>query len=102
MRSTFNLWSTVLAETRKLSRERASLAETYASEMIARLDIIVRDVHMLSKKVCTGRLCYQIKMAGSDRYQYIALYMGSCLSSVTCAVSVFWSSTANWTERLLH
>lgn len=51
VRSTFNLWSTVLAETRKLSRERASLAESMASEMVARLDIMAKDVHVLTKKV---------------------------------------------------
>ena len=51
VRSSFNLWSTVLAETRKLSRERASLAETLASEMVARLDIMAKDVHILTKKV---------------------------------------------------
>ncbi|CAI8048570.1 SLIT-ROBO Rho GTPase-activating protein 3 [Geodia barretti] len=50
VRSSFNLWSTVLAETRKLSRERASLAETLASEMVARLDIMAKDVHILTKK----------------------------------------------------
>ena len=51
VRSTFNLWSTLLAETRKVSRERASLAEAMASEMVARLDIMTKDVHMLTKKV---------------------------------------------------
>ena len=51
VRSTFNLWSTVLAETRKLSRERASLGETLASEMVARLEIMAKDVHILTKKV---------------------------------------------------
>jgi hypothetical protein len=50
VRSSFNLWSTVLAETRKLSRERASLAETLASEMAARLEIMAKDVHILTKK----------------------------------------------------
>lgn len=52
VRSTFNLWSTMLAETRKMSRERASLAEVMASEMIARLDVMVKDVQGLTKKVC--------------------------------------------------
>lgn len=52
VRSSFNLWSTLLADTRKLSRERASLAETLASEMVARLDIMAKDVHILTKKVC--------------------------------------------------
>lgn len=51
MRSTFNLWSTLLAETRKMSRERASLAEVMASEMVARLDVMAKDVHVLTKKV---------------------------------------------------
>ena len=54
VRSTFNLWSTVLAETRKMSRERASLGETMASEMVARLEIMAKDVHVLTKKVCRG------------------------------------------------
>ena len=51
MRSTFNLWSTMLAETRKMSRERASLGEVMASEMVARLEVMVRDVQMLTKRV---------------------------------------------------
>lgn len=51
VRSTFNFWSTMLAETRKMSRERASLAEVMASEMIARLEVMVRDVQMLTKRV---------------------------------------------------
>lgn len=51
VRSTFNLWSTMLAETRKMSRERASLAEVMASEMVARLEVMVKDVQMLTKKV---------------------------------------------------
>lgn len=50
VRSTFNLWSTVLAETRKMSRERASLAEAMASEMVARLEVMVKDVQGLTKK----------------------------------------------------
>ena len=53
VRSTFNLWSTLLAETRKVSRERASLAEVMASEMIARLEVMVKDVQGLTKKVCS-------------------------------------------------
>ena len=51
VRSTFNLWSTLLAETRKMSRERASLAELLASEMVSRLEIMAKDVHILAKKV---------------------------------------------------
>ncbi len=52
VRSTFNLWSTLLAETRKVSRERASLAEVMASEMVARLEVMAKDVQVLTKKVC--------------------------------------------------
>ena len=51
VRSTFNLWSTLLAETRKTSRERANYAEVMASEMMARLEIMAKDVQVLSKKV---------------------------------------------------
>ena len=52
MRSTFNLWSTLLAETRKMSRERAWMAESLATEMAARLDVMQKDVITLTKKVC--------------------------------------------------
>lgn len=51
VRSTFNLWSTLLAETRKVSRERANLAEVLATEMVARLDVMGKDVQTLTKKV---------------------------------------------------
>ena len=44
----------MLAETRKMSRERASLAEVVASEMVARLEVMVKDVHTLTKKVSMG------------------------------------------------
>ena len=63
MRSTFNLWSTLLAETRKLSRERGSLAETMASEMVARLDIMAKDVHVLTKKVHVYMYCLALALA---------------------------------------
>ena len=35
-----------------MSRERANLAEVMASEMLARLEIMAKDVHILAKKVC--------------------------------------------------
>jgi len=62
VRSTFNLWSTLLAETRKMSRERASMAEVMASEMVARLEIMTRDVHTLSKK------CKEICIETQDNF----------------------------------
>ena len=34
-----------------MSRERASLAEAMASEMVARLEVMVKDVQGLTKKV---------------------------------------------------
>ena len=64
VRSTFNLWSTVLADTRKLSRERASLGETLASEMVARLEIMAKDVHVLTKKVCCVCVCVCVCVGG--------------------------------------
>lgn len=51
VRSTFNFWSTLLCETRKMSRERASLAEVMASEMVARVEVMTRDVQALTKRV---------------------------------------------------
>ena len=51
VRSTFNLWSTLLAETRRMARDRATLAEVLAAEMGARLDIMTKDVAFISRKV---------------------------------------------------
>lgn len=51
VRSTFNLWVSLLSETRKMSRERAAFAEVMASEMTSRLDIMSKDVQMLTRKV---------------------------------------------------
>ena len=34
-----------------MSRERANLAEVMASEMVSRLDIMAKDVQVLTKKV---------------------------------------------------
>ena len=51
VRSTFNLWVSLLSETRKMSRERAAFGEVLASEMTSRLDIMAKDVQMLTKKV---------------------------------------------------
>ena len=62
VRSTFNLWSTLLAETRKMSRERANLAEVMASEMLARLEIMAKDVHVLAKK------CKEICIETQDQF----------------------------------
>ena len=50
VRSTFNLWVSLLSETRKMSRERAAFGEVLASEMTARLDVMAKDVQMLTKK----------------------------------------------------
>lgn len=51
MRSTFNLWSTLLAETRRMARDKASFAEVLSLEMGARIDIMMRDVVAMAKKV---------------------------------------------------
>ena len=41
-----------------MSRERASLGELLASEMVSRLEIMAKDVHFLAKKVtaCSAQL----------------------------------------------
>ena len=58
VRSTFNLWSTLLAETRRMARDRASLAEVLAAEMVARLDVMAKDVTFLSRKVLLSLVCW--------------------------------------------
>ena len=58
MRSTFNLWVSLLSETRKMSRERAAFGEVMASEMTSRLDIMSKDVQMLTRKVINIRRHY--------------------------------------------
>ncbi len=60
MRSTFNLWSTLLAETRRMARDRASLAETIGLELVARIEMMGRDVNFLSRKVHTVELLIRI------------------------------------------
>ena len=44
----------MLAETRRMARDRAALAEVMAVEMTARLDIMMKDVGFISKKVCVS------------------------------------------------
>ena len=58
----------MLAETRKLSRERASLGETLASEMVARLEIMAKDVHVLTKKVCASCVCVHVASESAEAY----------------------------------
>ena len=60
VRSIFNLWSTMLAETRRMARDRASLAEVMAVEMTARLDILMKDVAFVAKKVRVHTLCVAV------------------------------------------
>lgn len=40
-----------------MSRERAAFAEVLASEMVMRLDVMVRDVHTLARKVSKCIFC---------------------------------------------
>ena len=64
VRSTFNLWVSLLSETRKMSRERAAFAEVMASEMTSRLDIMSKDVQMLTRKVSyTASTCTRTRFA---------------------------------------
>ena len=51
VRSVFNLWATLLSETRKLSRLKADFAQVLASEMTSRITIMINDVQFLTRKV---------------------------------------------------
>lgn len=51
LHSTQVLWNSLLAETRKTARERGNLAEFYNTEMQVMLDIMLKDLHLVTKKV---------------------------------------------------
>ena len=46
----------MLAETRRMAKDRATHAETLALEMVARLDIMAKDVSFIYRKVNTSSL----------------------------------------------
>lgn len=51
LHSTHLLWNSLLSETRKVARERGTLAEFYSTEMQVMLDIMLKDLHIVTKKV---------------------------------------------------
>ena len=54
LHSTQLLWNNLLLETRKAARERGNLAEFYNTEMQVMLDIMLKDLHLVTKKVNSG------------------------------------------------
>lgn len=91
----------MLAETRKISRERASLAEVMASEMVARLDVMVKDVHVLTKRVSRCRrlasslsfydkyitvLFALLCLFSSDRFNIVLIWL--CLQSKDLCIEI--------------
>ena len=51
LHTTHLLWNSLLSETRKAARERGNLAEFYNTEMQVMLDIMLKDLHFVTKKV---------------------------------------------------
>jgi len=51
LHSTQLLWANLLNETRKTARERGALAEFYNTEMQAMLDVMLKDLNLVTKKV---------------------------------------------------
>ena len=56
LHSTQLLWNNLLFETRKAARERGTLAEFYNTEMQVMLDIMLKDLHLVTKKVNSRQL----------------------------------------------
>lgn len=61
----------MLAETRRMARDRAGLAENIGLELLARIEIMAKDVAFLNKKVCplTNRLS-QVTRKAISIYKY--------------------------------
>lgn len=51
LHSTQLLWNSLLSETRKAARERGNLGEFYSTEMQVMLDFMLKDLHIVTKKV---------------------------------------------------
>ena len=51
LKSTVHLWQSLLQETRHIAKEHSSQADVYSTEMVARFDIISKDVILLAKRV---------------------------------------------------
>lgn len=52
LKSPLHVWNNLLAETRRIAKEHCGQAEVYTNEMTARFDIMAKDVHVLSRRVC--------------------------------------------------
>ena len=67
-----------------MSRERANLAEVMASEMLARLEIMAKDVHILAKKVCGKCVVCVVSMCGKS--VCVVSMCGKCVYAYVCVV----------------
>ena len=56
LKSPLHFWNFLLAETRRIAKERSGQAEVYTNEMTARFEIMAKDVQVLSRRVCA---CYE-------------------------------------------
>ena len=63
----------MLAETRRMAKDRATHAEALALEMVARLDIMAKDVSFIYRKVNLGSLLF-LPWAGA-----VTLDQGICV-----------------------
>lgn len=81
LKSPLHVWNSLLAETRRVAKERSVQAEVYSTEMTARFEIMAKDVHVLSRRckdICTDiqdSLLRDIKELNeqSKAYQYSCL-----------------------------
>jgi len=66
LKSPLHVWNSLLAETRRVAKERSVQAEVYSTEMTARFEIMAKDVHVLSRRVC----CVSVYFV--SEYVYVA------------------------------
>lgn len=66
LKSPLHVWNSLLAETRRVAKERSVQAEVYSTEMTARFEIMAKDVHVLSRRVC----CVSVHFV--SEYVYVA------------------------------
>lgn len=66
LKSPLHVWNSLLAETRRVAKEHSVQAEVYSTEMTARFEIMAKDVHVLSRRVC----CVSVHFV--SEYVYVA------------------------------
>ena len=82
VRSVFNLWASLLSETRKLSRLKADFAQVLASEMTSRITIMINDVQTLTRKVIIQMYAVDFVLyilhKHTNRFCCILIFMHPC------------------------